>query len=205
MIKNVIFDLGRVVLDFKPEEYLMRKFNDKEKVKKLMEIIFGSSEWIKLDEGTLTEEEAIEKICLDTPELEDDVRKAFDNWYPLLKPIESTIEIIKELKNKGYNVFFLSNFHDKAFKYVNREYPFFKLFDGGVVSYKERIMKPNPDIYKLIIERYDLIAEESIFIDDVKENVQAAEKVGIKGINLIDPKLLDKELKLVLRRGFYEL
>ncbi|MGL4108919.1 HAD family hydrolase [Clostridium sp. LP20] len=198
MIKNIIFDLGRVVLDFEPKKYLMDKIKDEVKVNKLMKVIFAGEEWIRLDEGTITEDEAIERICAGNLELEKEIRMAFDNWYPMLTPIESTIEVINELKIKGYKLYFLSNFHEKAFKYVNEEYPVFKLFDGGIASYKEKLMKPNPEVYKLILEKYNLKAEECVFIDDVRENVEIAEKFGIKGINLTNQRTLKSDLELIL-------
>ncbi|MGG7176871.1 HAD family hydrolase [Clostridium paraputrificum] len=198
MIKNIIFDLGRVVLDFEPKKYLMDKIKDEVKVNKLMKVIFAGEEWIRLDEGTITEDEAIERICAGNIELEKEIRMVFDNWYPMLTPIESTIEVINELKIKGYKLYFLSNFHEKAFKYVNEEYPVFKLFDGGIASYKEKLMKPNPEVYKLILEKYNLKAEECVFIDDVRENVEIAEKFGIKGINLTDQRTLKSDLELIL-------
>ena len=102
------------------------------------------------------------------------------------------------LKEKGYNLFFLSNFHDKAFQIVAEEYKFFRLFDGGVVSYREKIIKPNLEIYRRLLDRYNLNPEECIFIDDVNENVIAGEQVGIKGIHLKDVSILREELEKYL-------
>lgn len=199
MIKNVIFDLGNVVLDFNPIKYLESKIEDKRKIGRVAEAIFKSKEWISLDEGKITEEEAIEIICSNNVDFDKEIRLAFDNWYPILEPIESTIEVIKGLKEKGYRIFYLSNFHKKAFSYVTSNYEFFKLFEGGVVSYEDNLIKPNEKIYKLILERYNLDPKESIFIDDMKENVEAAERLGINGINLKNPselkELLNKYLK----------
>ncbi|MFR5171548.1 MAG: hypothetical protein ACLTD6_10190 [Clostridium paraputrificum] len=105
MVKNIIFDLGNVVLKYDNLAYLKSKIEDSDKIDKLREIVFRGPEWIMLDEGTITEETAIEQICRNNPELEADIRNVFDNWYSLLEPIESTVEIISELKEKGYNFF----------------------------------------------------------------------------------------------------
>lgn len=198
MVKNIIFDLGNVVLKYDNLAYLRSKVEDNDKIDKLRDIIFGGPEWIMLDEGTITEETAIEQICRNNPELEADIRNVFDNWYSLLEPIESAVEIISELKEKGYKLFFLSNFHDKAFQVVVEEYPFFTLFDGGIASYREKIIKPNLEIYRKLLDGYKLKPEECIFIDDVNENIIAGEQVGIKGIHLRDVSILREELEKYL-------
>lgn len=84
------------------------------------------------------------------------ILSAFDNWYELLKPIEVSINVLKQLKENGYKPYYLSNFHLKAFEYVTKKYEFFKLFDGGVVSYKEKLLKPEVEIYNTLINRYGL-------------------------------------------------
>lgn len=195
MVKNIIFDLGNVLIGYDPLEYLENKINDSEKIDKLYDVIFRGKEWTMLDEGSITENKAIETICKANPELDKEIRICFDNWYPLLKPIESTIDVLGELKCKGYKLFFLSNFHDKAFSYVSEEYPFFKLFDGGVVSYREKVIKPNSEIYKILLEGYNLRAEECVFIDDTEENIKAGEVLGIRGIHLKNTAHLREELK----------
>lgn len=194
MVKNIIFDLGNVVFEFNPKQYIMDKIPDKSKIAKVSQAIFKSDEWAKLDEGKITEEEAIEIICTNNSDLDNEVRLIFDNWYPILKPIESTIEIIKDLKAKGFKLLYLSNFHSKAFDYVNNEHEFFKLFEGGVVSYQDALLKPNEKIYKLILERYDLDPAECVFIDDTKENIDAAKECGMNGIYLENPSDLKKDL-----------
>lgn len=194
MVKNIIFDLGNVVFEFNPKQYIMDKIADKSKIAKVSQAIFKSDEWAKLDEGKITEEEAIEIICTNNSDLDNEVRLIFDNWYPILKPIESTIEIIKDLKAKGFKLLYLSNFHSKAFDYVNNEHEFFKLFEGGVVSYQDALLKPNEKIYKLILERYDLDPAECVFIDDTKENIDAAKECGMNGIYLENPSDLKEHL-----------
>ena len=92
-------------------------------------------------------------------------------------------------------LYYLSNFHLKAFEYVTKKYEFFKLFDGGVVSYKEKLLKPEVEIYNTLINRYGLKKEEVVFIDDTKENVDEAIRLGINGIVLENPQCLIKELK----------
>lgn len=193
MYKNIIFDIGNVLLSFNPREYLEEKITE-DKIEDLYREIFQSKEWIKLDRGTITENEAINKIIERNINYGNDIKLVFEDWYDILKPIEETIEILKELKENGYKIFYLSNFHDLAFKDVKRKNNFFELFDGGVVSYEEKLIKPEEEIYKLILKRYDLKAEESIFIDDTKLNIEGAERLNINTLLFETPEKLRSDL-----------
>lgn len=193
MYKNIIFDIGNVLLSFNPREYLEEKITE-DKIEDLYREIFQSKEWIMLDRGTITENEAINKIIERNINYGNDIKLVFEDWYDILKPIEETIEILKELKENGYKIFYLSNFHDLAFKDVKRKNNFFELFDGGVVSYEEKLIKPEEEIYKLILKRYDLKAEESIFIDDTKLNIEGAERLNINTLLFETPEKLRSDL-----------
>ena len=193
MYKNIIFDLGNVLLDFNPRGYLKSKISD-DKLEDVFKAIFSSEEWVMLDRGTITEKEAINNIISRNSTYINEINLAFDNWYDLLKPIEETVEILMSLKENGYKIYYLSNFHELAFGEVTKKNKFFELFDGGVVSYAEKLIKPEEDIYKLILERYKLNPNESIFVDDMEANVEGANKVGIKTILFKGPKELKEEL-----------
>ena len=194
MYKNIIFDLGNVLISFNPMEYLKSKISE-EKIQEVYKAIFQSEEWIMLDRGTITEKEAINNIIEKNSIYRDDISLAFEDWYAILKPIEETIKVLEDLKSKGYNIYYLSNFHELAFKEVNTKNSFFELFDGGVVSYEEKIIKPEEEIYRLILKRYNLTPSETIFIDDTKVNVEGAEKLGITTIFLENPRKLREELR----------
>lgn len=193
MYKNIIFDIGNVLLSFNPREYLEEKITE-DKIEDLYREIFQSKEWIMLDRGTITENEAINKIIERNINYGNDIKLVFEDWHDILKPIEETIEILKELKENGYKIFYLSNFHDLAFKDVKRKNNFFELFDGGVVSYEEKLIKPEEEIYKLILKRYDLKAEESIFIDDTKLNIEGADRLNINTLLFETPEKLRSDL-----------
>lgn len=194
MIKNVIFDIGNVLLNFEPKEYVKSKVVE-EKIEEIYESIFKSEEWPMLDRGTITEEKAKENIINRKVENKDFVSLVFENWYDILTPIESSVEVLKKLKESGYKVFYLSNFHLAAFEYVTKKHDFFGLFDGGVVSYKEKLLKPEKEIYEKILCEYTLEPKETLFIDDIEENVKAAINNGMKGIVLKNPIDLKSELE----------
>lgn len=181
MIKNIIFDIGNVLLNFKPNEYLETKI-EKGSIAAVKEAVFDSPEWPMLDEGTITEKEAIRVISERNAEIKELVEIAFDNWYDMLTPIENSVELLKKLKDKGYNLYYLSNFQELAYDYIIREYEFFRLFDGGVASFAEKLMKPGKDIYEKLMERYDLKPEECLFMDDTALNIDGAQNVGMNGI-----------------------
>ncbi|AKA72423.1 HAD family hydrolase [Clostridium scatologenes] len=195
MYKNIIFDLGNVLLNFKPKEYLKAKITEINKVSEIYKEIFQSEQWEMLDRGTITEEEAINIIIKKSIKNKELIKIAFENWYELLTPIEDSIKVLRELKSEGYKIYFLSNFHLLAFEYVTNKYDFFKLFDGGIVSYKEKLLKPEEKIYKRIIDEYNIEPKKSIFIDDVESNVEYARKLNFGAILFKNPKDLREKLK----------
>ena len=195
MIKNIIFDLGNVLIKYSPESFLEKNVK-KERQEKFIATVFKSKEWLELDRGTLSYEDAIEKFAEIITEDRENIEKLFkNNIMDCLAPIEENIEILKKLKKKGYNLFVLSNFHRPAFEQVQKEWEFFDEFDGGVISCYCHLLKPNQRIYELLLARYGLIPEETLFIDDTKINVEKAEKIGMEGIYLDLPEMLEKLLK----------
>ena len=183
MIKNIIFDIGNVLLEFKPLDYLKRTFNDDNIEKLLYKEIFQSEEWLHLDRGILTQEQAVKIISLRNPTYEIHIKKCMDNWIDILTPIEGTVKILNQLKEKGYKLYLLSNFHSLAFETICSKYDFFKHFDGGIISYKENLLKPEAEIYTKLLDTYNLNAEECLFIDDTLVNIEAADRLGIKTLH----------------------
>jgi len=147
-----------------------------------------------LDRGIITEEEAINRLCDRNPHNSELIKLSMDNWYEILTPIEETVEILKEVKAKGYRTFVLSNFHLLAYEDVIKRCGFFKFFDGGIISYKENLLKPESEIYEKLILKYDIDPSETIFIDDTKVNVEGAKKLGIETILFTNPEELREKL-----------
>ena len=134
MIKNIIFDLGNVLLDFNPKAHIKSKVTE-EKVEEIYKCIFLSDEWPMLDRGTISEEDAKINIINRNIENEELINLVFENWYDILIPIESSVEVLKKLKQNGYKIYYLSNFHLAAFEYVIKKYDFFELFDNKFILF----------------------------------------------------------------------
>ena len=194
MIKNIIFDIGNVLLEFKPLDYLQRTFNDNNLEKLLYKEIFQGEEWLNLDRGILTQDQAIKVITSRNPNYEVHIKKLLDNWIDILIPIEGTVRILNELKTNGYKLYLLSNFHALAFETVYSQYDFFKNFDGGIISYKENLIKPESEIYTKLLVTYNLNAEECLFIDDTLVNIEAADRLGINTLHFDNFQTLEKNL-----------
>ena len=192
-MKNIVFDLGRVLLNYQPLIWLKKK--NYKHYNELFEIIFQNPLWIKLDEGTITREEFTEKLINEYPELALDIEEIMEKWIELLLPIENNIKLLSLLKEKGYSLYIISNFHLDAYNRFLKKQDWFTLFDGAIISAKEKLIKPDLRIYELLLERYHLNADECLFIDDSLNNINACKNVGMAGIHLPDHSKLEEELK----------
>ncbi len=195
MIKNIIFDIGNVLLNFYPYEYLKKKYSDEDALF-LFSAIFDTDEWLDLDRGTITEEEALNKFIERNPEKEIILREMMSKFYNIFTPIDSSIMILKYLRLQGYNLLFLSNIHIGIYGHIIEKYDFFKEFAGGIISAKVKQLKPETDIFFSLIGKYNIKPVESIFIDDTVHNIQTANKLGFETIHLTDPDTLKDDLKL---------
>ena len=192
MIKNIVFDIGNVLLDFKPREYLKNKGFSDSLINELMTCIFMSREWIQLDMGTIEAEEAVKNFIDYTPNLKNEIKEVMEDWTSMLQPKEDTIELLYNLKRNGYRIYLLSNYHKKAFEITRRKNRFIEDVDGYVISWEHNCIKPHEEIYYKLLDKYALKKEETIFIDDMEENVKGAEEVGIKGVIFTDIENLKK-------------
>lgn len=196
MIRNIVFDVGNVLLSFKPREYLSNKFFDAKTANHLHREIFCSREWVELDRGTMQSKEAFYQIKARNAMYDSHINEVMNSWMDILKPINGTIDIVKQLKrSKKYNLYILSNYHLEAFEKASTDNEFFRLFDGMVVSSHIKKLKPEPDIYRHLLNKYSLDPSETLFIDDTPENLEGAKAFGIKTIRFTTPDALFAELK----------
>ncbi len=182
MIKNIIFDLGNVLLNFKPKEFLLRFTHDKEYIDQFISKVTRSKTWLELDRGTNSVENARTIFLSEYPDEKEIIELFFDQWMDMLTPIEENVKILEEVKELGYRTYILSNYIIEAFSYILSKYSFLSLFDGQIISGVEKVVKPEKAIYELLLSRYNLVAEESLFIDDVLFFLKPAKKLGMKTI-----------------------
>ena len=182
MIKNIIFDLGNVLLKFHPKEFLLRFTDDNEYIDQFAAKIFRSKLWMELDRGTISLESAKNDFISKYPKEEAFLTLFFDQWMEMLTPIEKNVKILKDLRNLGYQTYILSNFIKETYTFIEKKYSIFPLFDGQIISGFEKTIKPEKAIYELLLSRYNLLPEESLLIDDVLFFLKPAKKLGMKTI-----------------------
>lgn len=182
MIKNIIFDMGNVLLRYDPFVSLNMFCETDEAKEMIYRELFCSKEWILGDLGLMSNEERLASVSKRIPEkYYDALEKCVYNWDICMKPLAGAKEFCDYAKEKGYRLFILSNAATDFYSYFTREYDL-DFFDGHVVSCDVGVIKPDEKIYRILLDKYDLKAEECFFIDDVEENITGAKKVGIDGI-----------------------
>lgn len=183
MIKTVIFDIGNVLTEFSWRQHFASFGYPDEIVERLGKATVLSPQWNEYDLGNLSEEEILQLFIKNDPALEKELTESLADAGGILKRCDYAIPWIEELKAKGYQTLFLSNFSEKALKDCAHAMDFVPHLDGGIFSCKVHLTKPDPAIYKLILTQYSLTAEECVFIDDTLPNIKAAEALGIHGIH----------------------
>lgn len=188
MIKNIIFDIGNVILQFDIKE-VIPNFTKKESEKQfIINNIINSPEWLQyslIDTGFISREQAIEIVEDRTNHINDELIEKFwyrYNDYSFIN--DNVIDIIKELKEKDYKIYLLSNINSHTYNHI-KDNKLFNLVDGYVFSYIEHQVKPYVGIYNTLLERYKLIPQECLFIDDNIKNIKTANELGIQGKKVI--------------------
>lgn len=195
MTKNIIFDFGNVLVEYNIKEFMAKKGMSPEMIKRILKASIMGPYWDEFDRGAISEEEAIAGFLSIDPEIEKELHIVFDNIEGMLTMRDFATPWIKELKAAGYNIYYLSNYSKKAFDECADSVEFIKYMDGGIMSHQVLMVKPNPEIYKLLINKYDLNPEECVFIDDTPANVEVARSLGMKGIVFTTKDEADKEIK----------
>jgi len=180
MIKNIIFDMGGVLIDYNPEKSLYSLF-DKNTADILLREIFRNQIWSDKDRGIIFPEQIMEqKKNAIPPEVFDKASEMVHNFYPYMPPFEKMYDFIKQLKKNGYGIYLLSNassdFHERR-----SDIPALSLFDGVLISADYKLLKPEKEIYMALYEKFSLIPEECYFIDDVQKNIDGAKATGMIG------------------------
>ena len=182
MINNIVFDMGGVLINFDPEHFVDRENLSEADRALVMAAVFRSPEWPMLDRGTMNEADMLPIALKKLPErLHAVARRLILNWEEPVEPIPGMAELIAECKAKGRRVYLLSNASRRQ-----REYwpliPGHEHFDGWVVSAFEGVVKPDPVIYRTLLERFGLDPADCLFIDDMQKNVDGARAVGMNAV-----------------------
>ena len=199
MIRNIIFDLGNVIINYNQEQIINNFTKKKEEIKYIYDEIFHAPEWELMDLGNITNDEAIEVI---NKRNEFKYQKLTENflheWYKKQEINRDIVEIAKKLKRNGYKLFVLSNMANLTYEYFKKD-EFFSLCTGIIISAHEHLIKPDEKVFRLLLDKYKLNAEECLFIDDdpSEQNYKTANKIGIQGRRII-PNQAEDVRKLLL-------
>jgi 2-haloacid dehalogenase len=178
MTKIIVFDLGGVLIDWNPKYLYRQLIDDKDEIDTFLTDVC-SPEWnIKQDAGRALAEATAERVAL-FPDKRSLIEAFYDRWEEMLGgEISDTVEILRELKASGEKLYALTNWSGETFPIALRRFDFLHWFEGTVVSGVEKLAKPDPAIFNLLLNRYELQAEDCLFIDDSKTNIEAATKIG---------------------------
>ena len=193
-MKTFICDFGGVLVDWNPHYMLDKYFGNREKAEWFIQNIC-TAEWnAEMDAGK-PYDQAVAELTARFPEWKEAIEAYRDRWIDMMADeIEGMYDLLTGLKQKGYRLLGLSNWALETFRQVRYKYPIFSLMDAMVISAEEHCIKPYPEIYRILIDRYGLDTSECLFIDDREPNIKGAEAVGIKGILFTSANALRRDL-----------
>ena len=198
-IKNIIFDLGGVLVDWNPEYVYLDVFKgDRKKMKWFFDEVC-TFDWNENQDAGYPLAQATEDRIKLFPQYEEWIRVFYGRWEEMLGgPIEGTVKLLKALvANPDYRAVALTNWSAETFPVALKKFEFLHWFEGIVVSGTEKTRKPFADIYQLTLDRYALNASDSLFIDDNLRNIEAAQALGIQTIHFKNPDQLQEALQLL--------
>lgn len=198
MIKNIIFDIGNVLIHFAWKETMEELGFSSDCIDVLDKGFLNNTLWDELDLGVMKELDVINTACEKLPQYAENIRKFWDNNLMTIRPYDYSEGWLKDLKNRGYNVYLLTNYPDSLFdKSVKNAFPFYPYTDGEIVSSRIKIRKPDKGIYEALFAKYSIKPEESIFFDDRIVNIDGAKKVGLNAFLFESFEKADNEIKIL--------
>lgn len=191
----VVFDVGNVLLRWDPRHLYRQLIPDETRLRWFMENVCTAAWNIEQDRGRPWAD-AVAELVAAHPEWEREIHAYDERWHETVPgAIEDSVAILEELKAKGEKVYAITNFSREKWAESVIRFPFLGMFDGTVVSAHERLIKPDPAIYQVLLQRYGLAAGDCIFIDDSAKNVAGAQAVGMQGVHFVEPIDLRAELR----------
>jgi 2-haloacid dehalogenase len=193
-ISAVVFDLGGVLIDWNPRYLYRTLFDDDEAMEDFLATV-TTPEWNKAQDAGRPWSEAVEELATRHPERRALIEAYWRRWPETLgDAIVQTVAVLDELRSTGVRLFALSNWSGETFPVARPNYPFLEWFEGIVISGDEGVVKPDPRIFAVLTDRYGLVPEETAFIDDQVDNVEAAGRLGFRPIRFVDAGTLRNDL-----------
>jgi putative hydrolase of the HAD superfamily len=197
MIDTVVFDIGRVLIRFEWNEYI-RKLFDEKTAEAVTEATFGSRWWNEMDRGVLDENQILEKFVENAPEYKPQIEEAFERVGECTIRADYAIPWVDSLKQRGYSVYYLSNYSEHVCSRSMHALDFLEHMDGGVFSYEVHSVKPEKEIYEALFSKYDLDPRRCVFVDDNPNNVEESEHLGMRAVLFRDHESASRELENIL-------
>lgn len=182
MIRNIIFDVGNVLVDFRWEGAVRDHGLTGERLERLRRATLKSPMWNELDRSTLPDEEILAGFIQNDPGIEADIRRMWQYNHEMIRCFADSHDWVRGFKERGYGCYILSNYSRHTYEITRKELEFENLMDGSLYSFQVRQVKPEPEIYETLLARFSLKPEECVFLDDSAANVEAAGRLGIHGI-----------------------
>lgn len=182
MIKTIIFDIGKVLMDYDFGAFVQKLYPDSETAEKVTEALFGEGRWDEVDRGVLSDCELRASFVSAAPQWKEEILYAYEHIGDGFRPMPYAKDWIRSLKEQGFQVLYLSNYSTHAMASNWKVLDFLSLMDGGVFSCDAKLLKPDREIYEWICRKYDLVPAECVFFDDKQENVDAAAAYGMHAI-----------------------
>jgi putative hydrolase of the HAD superfamily len=197
-MRNVIFDLGGVVLDWNPDAILEGYYTDPKERATMKAALFKHPDWLQMDRGTLTESEALGRLQQRTGRKVAELSGLFDAVRSSLRPKADTVALLKSLARRDVPLYCLSNMPASTFGYLREQHGFWNVFKGIVISGEIKMAKPEREIFEYLLRRYALAAAETVFVDDHAPNIQAAQTLGLHTVWFRDARQCELELERLL-------
>lgn len=186
MIKNIVFDVGKVLVDYTPAQYVKDRGYTPKEQKVILQAIFDSPLWQEMDQGIHTTREAVEGYIRNAPPgYRELIRDAYSQVQDTIHEMPYAGQWVKELKERGYHLYILSNYSEDLYHRTRDKMPFLPYMDGVVFSHQCHLIKPDQEIFRYLCASYGLKPEESVFMDDNAENIRAAEEYGMYAIRFL--------------------
>ncbi len=199
-VKNIIFDVGNVLLDWNPGKIIQQAFANTKYAGKFTPQMFRLSDWLAFDQGLITEADVVRIIQERWGLSADQANYLLLTAKKSLTPKQESIELLKKLHQEKLGLYCLTNMSEEFFLYLSKAHDFWPLFKHITVSARVKLLKPDPKIYHYVLDQNNLLAHETVLIDDMKENIDSAIQTGLHGIQFLEIEDCKNKLDFLLKK-----